>query len=215
VRCWNHLASAEGHGGVSHKNWWFQKGFGLPVSSQKPGPNAKTEQRNGDHCERKRRQPDWHAAHIEGPDDRCNHRCDCHTKKDSKGQIWLPAPGYAPQNQEQEKTGYLQQCCHDRKNPAEGRSTVATDRLRLTFATPRMRPRGAAQVGVSASCPGTDGSRCNPCRASARARRAESSSPHAWQPRAPIRGSRDRVPPRLPAELAEESRSHVPSRSHH
>jgi len=34
-------------------------------------------------------------------------------QKDSKGQIWLPAPGYAPQNQEQEKTGYLQQCCHD------------------------------------------------------------------------------------------------------
>jgi hypothetical protein len=94
-------------------NWRFQKGVGLPVSSQKPGPNAKTEQRNGDNCERKRRQPDWHAAHIEGPDDRCNHRCDCHAKKDSKGQTWLPAPGYAPQNQEQEKTGYLQQCCHD------------------------------------------------------------------------------------------------------
>ena len=97
----------------------FKRAFGLPVSSQKPSPNAKTEQRNGDHCERKRRQPDWHAAHIEGPEDRCNHRCDCHTKKDSKGQIWLPAPGYAPQNQEQEKTGYLQQCCHDRKNPAK------------------------------------------------------------------------------------------------
>src|SRR4029077_3103586 len=80
----------------------FKRASGLPVSSQKPSPNAKTEQRNGDHCERKRRQPDWHAAHIEGPDDRCNHRCDCHAKKDSKGQIGLPAPGYAPQNQEQE-----------------------------------------------------------------------------------------------------------------
>ncbi len=91
----------------------FKRASGLPVSSQKPSPNAKTEQRNGDHCERKRRQPDWHAAHIEGPDDRCNQRCDCHAKKDSKGQIGLPAPGYAPQNQEQEKTGYLQQCCHD------------------------------------------------------------------------------------------------------
>jgi len=53
------------------------------------------------------------TAHIERPEDRCNHRCDCHTKKDSKGQIWLPAPGYAPQNQERRKTGYLQQCCHD------------------------------------------------------------------------------------------------------
>src|SRR5260370_39298003 len=39
-------------------NWRFQKGFGLPLSSQKPSPNAKTEQRNGDNCERKRRQPD-------------------------------------------------------------------------------------------------------------------------------------------------------------
>lgn len=109
----NHLPSAEGHSGVSHKNRRFQTGFGLPLSSQKPSPNAETEQGNGDNCERERRQPAWHVAHIEGPDDRCNHRCDCHTKKDSKGQIWLPAPSHAPQNQEQEETGYLQQCCHD------------------------------------------------------------------------------------------------------
>jgi len=24
---------------------------------------------------------------IEGPEDRCNHRCDCHTKKDSKARF--------------------------------------------------------------------------------------------------------------------------------
>jgi len=109
----NHLPSAEGHSGVSHKNTRFQTGFGLPLSSQKPSPNAETEQGNGDNCERKRRKPDWHVGHIEGPDDCCNHRSDCHTKQDSQGQIWLPAPGHAPQNQEQQETGYLQQCCHD------------------------------------------------------------------------------------------------------
>ncbi len=179
----NHLPSAEGHSGVSHKNRRFQTGFGLPLSSQKPGPNAETEQGNGDNCERERRQPARHVAHIEAPDDRCNHRCDCHTKKDSKRQIWLPAPGHAPQNQEQQETGYLQQCCHVRTRPR----------------------RAAGRWAVSASCPGTDGSRYN----------RSPSSLHAWQPRAPIRGSRDRVPPRLPDELAEESRSHVRSRSHH
>ena len=159
----NHLPSAEGHSGVSHKNRRFQTGFGLPLSSQKPSPNAETEQGNRDNCERQRRQPAWHVAHIEGPDDRCNHRCDCHTKKNSKGEIWLPAPGHAPQNQEQQQTGYLQQCCHDRRNLGD----------HYLYAKLRTRSRRAAdRWAVSASCPGTDGSRYNRSRGSSRARRA-------------------------------------------
>jgi hypothetical protein len=48
-------------------------GVGLPVSSQKPGQNASTEQGNGDNCERERRQPDWHVVHIKEPDKCGNH----------------------------------------------------------------------------------------------------------------------------------------------
>ena len=110
--------SAEGYSGVSHKNRRFQTGFGLPLSSQKPSPNAETEQGNGDDCERKRRQPDWHVVHMEAPDKCCNHRHDYHTRKDSKSQIWLLAP---PQNREQGKTGYLRQCWRDLKKPSRRR----------------------------------------------------------------------------------------------
>ena len=78
----------------------------------------------------------------------------------------------------------------------------------------RARPRRAAGWrAVSASCPETVDSKCSECRASSRARRAESRRRHAWQRHVPSRGSRDRVPPRLPAELAEESQSHSAARA--
>jgi hypothetical protein len=47
-----------------------------------------------------------------GYDKRRDQRRNCHSKKDSKGQIWLPAPSYAPQSQEQGKTANLQPHCH-------------------------------------------------------------------------------------------------------
>ena len=56
---------------------------------------------------------------------------------------------------------------------------------------------------VSARRPETDGNRCNPCRARARARCAESNKPrhHAARPRAPNRISQDRASARLPGGL--------------
>jgi Aldehyde dehydrogenase family len=39
----------------------------LPVSSPKPGQNAKTKQGNSGNRERERRQPDGHVVHIQGP----------------------------------------------------------------------------------------------------------------------------------------------------
>jgi len=51
-----------------------------------------------------------------GGSDKCrDQRRNCHSKKNSKGQIRLPAPGHAPQSQEQDKTANLQPHCHHRK----------------------------------------------------------------------------------------------------
>ena len=50
---------------VSHKNPGYEKGFDLRVLAREPGPDAKTEQGQGDHGKWQRRQPDWYGVHIE------------------------------------------------------------------------------------------------------------------------------------------------------
>jgi len=64
--------------------------------------------------------------------------------------------------------------------------------------------RGLGAVSARARCPETDDNRCNRCRATAPATRAESNKrrPRASKPRAPNRISRNRAPSCRPGGLA-------------